>query len=320
MTKLHNLGDYAAIARSDTTQNNRSILPDVYGPVQQISRFLPYQSYFDDTLLEKAILVQSPNEPIVRSTLQSQQTPGYAVGLHPSSQTPVAVLFNTGAQPSASQAIILKPGQIVRPHGLPPGARSGSFAGFQWGLPFGWLGGGVATILVFPTPDVDVAWPGMPEIIFHRQRMQILDQGSLLQSLAPKNWPLTFPWDSAVGNTSLAQGGAAAVAIEPTKVLFRLRLTSLANPATMRVVFQATEDFDIDSSGNPVLTPCGFIDHTWGSFTQTTGTGFLNTAYEIQSAAPEIVALGATDGGVRLFGLDASLANQYVDVVRYGRL
>lgn len=317
--KIHNLGDYAAIARSDTLENNRSILPDTGAPVQQISRIFPYQSYFSDTLLQTAILSQALNEPIVRSTLQTQQTPGYAVGLHPNSQTPVAVLFNTGGQPSASQAIIIKPGQIVRPYGLPPGSKSGSFAGFQWGLPFGWLGGGVATLLVFSSPDADIAWPGAPEVIIQRQRMQILAPAAVTAD-APLNWPIRFPWRNAFAGT-VQQAGSAAIAIEPTRVLVRLRLATLAAPATMRFVFQGTNDFDLDLNGVVVLTPASFVEHTWGSYAASGAAANLATEYPIQAVDDEIVQLGSDFGGVQLVDVSAgTLTNAYVDVVRYGRI
>src|SRR5260221_7507391 len=164
---MRSLREYNAVARSEASPQTRSILPETSAPVQQISRLFLYQSYFDSTLLQNAILEQTRNSPIVESTVQENQIPGYAIGLHPSSQTPVAIQFKLGAQPSSSQAIVLKPGQVVRPHGLPRGMNSGAFSGFRWGLPFGWLGGGVATLLVFSTPDADVSWPGTPEVIFH---------------------------------------------------------------------------------------------------------------------------------------------------------
>lgn len=316
--------EFAAVARSEAAPKITSILPETSAPVQQISRLFAYQSYFDNTLLENAILLQNRNEPIVSSTVKEEQIPGYAIGLHPSSQTPVALQFKIGGQPTSSQAIILKPGQIVRPHGLPRGMSSGAFSGFRWGLPFGWLGGGVATLLVFQTPDADVAWPGNPEVIFHRQRMKILDP-AVVTADAPYNWPVRFPWTQAFqGANAISQQGQPAIAVEPTRVLMRLRMDTLGAAAVMRVLIQASNDFDLDSAGDPVLTPVGFIDVTWGTIAGVGVTGNLNTQYPIVEIGEVIGRLGADDGGLRLIdatsGAGLPLADQYVDVVRYGRL
>ena len=46
-----------------------------------------------------------------------------------------------------------------------------AFEGFDYGLPFGWLGGGAATLVVFKTRDADVYWPGNPEIIYTKSML-----------------------------------------------------------------------------------------------------------------------------------------------------
>jgi hypothetical protein len=278
-----------------------------------------FQSYFDDTLLERAILQQLTNDPIVASTQKEEQVAGYAIGLHPASQTPVAVQFKIGGQPTSSQAITLKPGQIVRPHGLPPGMKQGSFSGFTWGLPFGWLGGGVATILVFQTPDSDVLWPGNPEVIFHRQRMLIAD-GAALPTEAPFNWPLRFPWVNAIqGTNNLNQRGQPSIAVDPTRIMMRLRLANLAAPADMRVIYQASNDFDLDEDGLAIETPVAAFDMTWGQWASF-GAGALGTQFPFQSL-PDLGWKPSADlGGVVLASQDVNLIGAFVDVVRYGRL
>ena len=264
---LSSFDAFEQVARGERSPEVRPLMPDSASPAQQISRVFTQQSYFDDALLEKAILAQKRNEPIVQSTFKEEQIPGYAIGLAPWSQTVVAIQFKIGGQPTSSQALVLKPGQIVRPHGLPRGMASGSFSGFAWGLPFGWLGGGLATIIVFQTPDADASWPGDSEVVFHRTRMRIKAPAAAPTN-ALKNWPLRFPWTQALqGANSVPQQGQPAVAItQPTQVLMRLRLTTLAAPATMRIIAHESNDFDLDSAGAVITSPSGFIDFTWPSF------------------------------------------------------
>lgn len=311
---------FAQIARSEVAAPQVvSALPETGSPVQQFSKIFTFQSYFDDVLLQKAILEQTRNDPIVQSTSSEVQMPGYAIGLHPSSQTPVAVQFKVGAQPTSSQPIILKPGQIVRPYGLPRGAASGAFSGFRWGLPFGWLGGGLATLLVFPTPDVDVSWPGSPELIFHRTRMVIVDAASLPAN-ARKNWPLRFPWTQAIqGSAGISQQGTAQIAVEPTKIIMRLRLPSLANPATMRIVLQESNDFDLDSAGAVIAAQASYIDQIWASYVASGGAGNLGAQYPLVSV-DDLIGIAADDGGICLQDMTGTLVGSFVDVVRYGRL
>lgn len=315
------LREYSAVARGAAPREQNVLIPGISSPAQQLSKLFAYQSYFDSTLLERAILTQTRNEPIVASTAAEEQIPGYAIGLHPSSQTPVAIQFKIGAQKSSSQAIILKPGQVVRPYGLPKGVSDGSFSGFVWGLPFGWLGGGQATILVFQTPDADVAWPGDSEVIFHRQRMQILAQAAL-PAAAPKNWPLRFPWLQAIrGTDSVSQQGDALISVaRPTRVIMRLRVSTLAAAATMRIIFHETNDFDLDEDGAVIANQVGFIDQTWDLFASAGAAGNLATQYPYIEIDDIISRLAADNGGIQLMAMDAALNSLYVDVVRYGRL
>lgn len=318
--KIRTLADYNMVAKSQAVQPVESVVPSSDAPVQQITKQFTYQSYFDYTLLERAILSQPTNSQIIQSTMEESQIPGYAIGLHPSSETPVAIEFRVGGQSSSSQAIILKPGQVVRPHGLPRGTESRQFSGFRWGLPFGWLGGGVATLLVFPSPDADVSWNGNKEVIFHRQRMVIYNSGALPTN-APHNWPLNFPWTQALqGSVPVSMQGQPLITVEPTKTIMRLVSPGIATPETMRIIFQGTNDFDTDSAGNVVLSPVGFVDQVWGTFTPV-GTGNLAAQFPYIVLGDTLAALGADDGGVALVDVGTgNIAGLYVDVVRYGRL
>lgn len=299
---------FAAVALGAPDTQRQSLLADIPGPAQQLSQLFDYQSYFDSTLLERALLEQRPNEQIVASTRREEQIPGYALALHPSSQTPVAVSFRVGGMPSSSGAIVLTPGQVVRPLGLPPGARNGNFSGFSWGLPYGWLGGGLATLVVLLSPDADVSWRGNPEVLFHRQRMVIANPGAFVLP-PPFNWPMRFPWTQAVaGASSQTQRSQPVVAVEPTRVLLRLR-TNLAAPADMRVLAIGSDDFD---GADLAQTPAA-IDMTWGDWT---GPG-----YQVQELPMRMGRLGADDGSVALLDMSGGdLEGVFVDVVRYGRL
>jgi len=315
--------NFSKLARGELGVPQRhTILPDTTSPGVSITQLFKYQSYYDDALLQNAILIQSQNEPIVGSTLQKSNVAGYCFGLHPSSQCPIAVQPTVGGQGASPQAVILRPGQIYRPHGK-PGEGSGNFSGLNWGIPFGWLGGGVATLYVFPSPDADAAWPGNAEVLFHRQRMQIV--GLPLPANAPKNWPLRFPWTQAArGPLPISQAGAAIISVsEPTRIEMSLRLPSLGAPANMRFIFQGTNDLDLDSLGNVILTPNRFVDYIWGTYAANGGVGNLSVNFPVKELTGEVPRLAADDGGVQLFDLDAGatgITGAFVDVARYGKI
>lgn len=304
-------------------QPRPTLLPgtaEVSGPAIVIPKLFAFQSYFDSTLLQKALISQPPNELIVKATEEEGQTGGYGVGLHPSSQTPVAIaLIGAGG---SSSVYILKPGQVFWPQGSP-------FRGYRWGLPYGWLGGGMATLYVFQTREAEVRWFGNPEIIFHRATFAVKQPTDLTSggsfNNAPKNWPLRFPWTQALqGSNSVPQQGSAAIAVEPTRVEMVLRTAgaALANPADMRILFQATNDFGLDSTGAVVLTYPVFETVTWGSYANLGTSGNLATADELLERAQGIARLAADDGGVLMVDASgaAALSGLFVDVCRYGRL
>lgn len=330
MTALANFRQHAR-GDGNPSEKDWSVLPDTHQPGVSVTQLFPFQSYYDDALLEHALLQQSKNEPIVNSLspalgagavtkMITSNVAGYCLGLHPSSQLPVAVQPLVGGQPASPQPVILKPGQIFRPHGRPYG-KKGNFSGVNWGVPFGWLGGGIATLYIFPSPDADVAWPGNPEIIFHRQRMQIVAPAALPAN-APKNWPLRFPWTQAArGATPIDQSGMATIGLEPTRVLMSLRLGSLAAASRMRILMQETNDFDLDSSGAVIATPVRFQDYVWGTYTANGGAGNLGTNYPVVEPPGPWYRIEADDGGIQLVDMSAStLTGAFVDVERFGRL
>lgn len=210
--------------------------------VTQIPVRFPYQSYFDGALLERAILNQAPGSPIVVSTLQKSQTPGVGVALHPTSESPVAIRFRGGQADSAE--VILTPGQRL---------NVGTFESFEWGLPFGWLGGGTSLLYVLHNPEAFVDFPASAPapILFQRTRIQV---GPVDGATPRINWPNAFPWDSAINGTdNNPQGGSGIVNVSPSYVMCRLR-TVLAAPTTLSFYWQGTDDIDTLDDGITIDT------------------------------------------------------------------
>ena len=335
--RVRGLSGFEAAALGIETEgavSSKSVLSGIKGvpitgeqnaPALEVTEIFPYQSYFDDTLLEKAILAQPPNEGIVPSTLGKIDLSGYAVGLHPSSETPVAVRFKTGAQQGASPVFRLKPGEVLRPHGRPGGPESsGQFSGIEWGLPQGWLGGGAANLILFRTADANVCWGDCNEIAFYRTRMAILQPAAVpVGSLAPKNWPGRFPWAFAqFGSSALNQRGRAALSLHPTRTLLRLRATSLAAPADVRILFFGADVLAQNGAVPPVtsLTDVGFMDMTWGSFAAF-GVGLGLTAQPTQMLTGQLERISCNVGGIVMMDISGGALNGlFCDVVRFGRL
>jgi len=308
-------------------------------PAYELPLLFPYQSYFSTSLGAQAILPQPANNPIVPSTQPDRpvQVAGYALGLHPSSETPVAVQFFTGAQQGASATYRLKPGEIIRPHGRPKGpGHSGQFSGFTYGLPFGWLGGGSALLVVFRTADATAQWFDHNEVIYHRVRLPIVAAASLpaTAALVP-NWPTRFPWPNAVSALSSAAGitqrGQPALAVHPTRTLMRLASVTgaaLLAPATMRIYFRiadalAQEAFGTAGEVQNNVSDTAFIDYVWGSFAQQAGAAApYATSTPMTILTGEMERLACNDGAIVLSS-DAATLNDggaLVDFVRYGRL
>ena len=315
-----NYPSYLSIAKGLQPPASPPLVAEIPAPAHITRQKFAYQSYFDSSLLEGALLTQAFTAPIVASTLTNEDVPGYAVGLHPSSEAPIAIQFKLSAQSSAGAPVILKPGQFITPAGIPPADRklAGGFVGFTYGLPFGWLGGGMVQLVVCRTPEAAVDWPGNPEVIFHRVRIPIL-QPSAVTGDARNNWPSRFPWTSA----PFVQRGAGLIAVEPTRVLVALRgLSALASPADCRLIFQGTNEFSRDSTDAVVLTGSVYEDITFPSFAHFGSSGNLVDQSPVLVLNSAIARLGADDGGLAAVDISgaALLNGAYIDVVRYGRL
>ncbi len=309
---------------------------DVKAPAYEVSNVFSYQSYFDSTLLEKALFRQNVNEPIVASTLsEAVQTNGYGLALHPSSETPVAVQFMTGAQQGASTTYRLKPGEVIRPQGTEMN-EDGSFSGFYWGLPFGWLGGGAAMLVVLRSPDSRVEWASEhAEVAYHRIRLQIVAPAALPVAAGAYsgalNWPQRFPWPAATfGTSGLSQRGQPALSIAPTRTALSLRLATVtiagANTAAMRMYWVGA-DVWAQSGPNAIskstisLADVRATDLTWNQWAQQGGAPApFNAAYQTLMLTGEAERYAANAGALVLASEDAQLQGQYVDIVRWGRL
>ena len=291
---------------------------NVDAPAVEVAAKFQYQSYFDDVLGAQAILRQAPNEQIVRSTKRTEELAGYAVGLHPSSQTPVAISFRGGQQQGSSATLRLKPGEVIRPFGSPE--APGKFSGFDWGLPFGWLGGGNALLVVFRTDDASVDWVDRSEIVFHRTRVQVLAPAAV--PTAPEfNWPTRFPWPKAAfGTQALSQSGTPVLSVNPTRIAMTLRLADLVASETMRVYLIGSDEWAELDDGTIDLTETVAYDVVWGTWASVVSANFA-AQFQTQFLPAEMFKFGANEGGVIFVDANGgALVNAYVDVVRYGVL
>lgn len=311
----------------------------VPAPAVEFPAVFDYQSYFDDALAEKALFRQQPGQAIVESTRPSEpiQQAGYGIALHPSSQTPVAVQFETGAQQGRSPTYHLKPGQVVRPQGLGPDGGAGYFTGFTWGLPFGWLGGGSATLILLRSPDAEVHWTTEhSEIVFHRIRLEILTPAELEAAggvyTGPLNWPTRFPWPFAqFGTNALTQRGQPVLAVTPTATEMSLRLATVTlgappDDGVFRIYFIGSDPWaqsgpNAQGKGSISLADVRAVDQIWGTWAQQAAAPApFNSAFQTLTLQGDAVRYAANAGAVQLASLDPQLQGEFVDIVRYGYL
>lgn len=276
--------------------------------ITQLPISFAFQSYLD-ALYESAILAQPTNELIVPSTKRTFQGRVMQIGSAGYSQAPIAVRAYGGANETG--VFILRPGQSI---------RLGSSTGIEYGLPFGWLGGGLATLVIGESEDahLDLGPSSRPEIIFHRFRTVIEASAANLPALK-RNWPLQFPWTRATfGAADADQGGNPILRVEPTRTLLRLR-SAIAADKSVSVVFRGSREFDESSVGAYALTN---LTSTFVEMTFRASTDPLLPLYP-SAMIPENFpfTLACDEGGVTLLDLgDATLTGVEVDVVRFGRL
>lgn len=316
--------------KEEPQQPTPQVLPESKAAIQVLRKLYPFQSFPASVTYQNALLTQQQNQPIVQSTIDEYTGSGYAVGLSPMSQTPVAISFSGTGSQAGSAIYILKPGMTVRPVGNIPGGVA--FTSFKYGLPFGWLGGGAAFLFVHKTPDADTGkWDTDNEILFHRLRLQIVSPAVAADPTTwASNWPTRFPWPLAVraaGAALIPQGGQAQLAMaRPGRVLMRLREPrGLLAPATMRIAFQRSTDFDAEYTAG--VLPVAFEDFEWPPWAPVLGAAFdelpvhdvglaIRRLGGDEEGAP---ASGTGSTGVRLVDLSGgTLDGVEVDILRYG--
>ena len=273
----------------------------------QIPVSFAFQSYFDSALAEAAILPQPTNQLIVPSTRREAQSKGFAVGVAGMSDTPVAFSFHGSKRDTGT--VFCRPGQIIRP---------GEFDSFEYGLPFGWLGGGRALIYIAHAPDTEMdLGPGGNELIFHRTRLKIEASAANLPTLK-RNWPLHFPWSRATsGATVSVQAGNPIIRVEPTRTLMRLRSQIAANKL-VSLVFRGSREFDEASDGTYTLTN---LTSTFVEVSFAASTDASLKPYPMAVIPENYLFLACDEGGVTALNLgDATLTDVEIDVVRFGRI
>jgi hypothetical protein len=289
------------------TRNNAAVLKSIF----------PLQSFFDNTQLHNAILTQDPGATgLIVGTPITQQVSGRIIGLHPHSQLPV---MTTMKGVEGAVTLGLTPGQVVK------GPLANGFQSVTWGLPFGWLGGGLAKLIVADEDDSMLIWPeAAHEVLLQRVRLKIVADAN--PSTSPNAWtaalPLRFPWknafryNTALPGSPIPQNGLAEFAAVPTRLVLRLRVSTLAVPTTMRVILQGIDDFDLGSDGSTIAyTDFTSFDVTWPA---ASGTSTPYPVLELRDG------VGLFRGDAMIVTLSdlgaATLTNQYVDILSYGNI
>ncbi len=278
-------------------------------PIAQYVESFLFQSYFSGGDGAGAILDSPPNEVIIPSTRKTVDVGGYGVALDPASETPVAVEFIAQGIGVAG-ALVLKPGQTVRP-GFP-------FTGLRWGLPKGWLGGGLAVLNVLRAPDADVRYVGQARpVIFHRTRLIIEDDATPLPALK-LNWPSRFPWTQAMRLGTISQKSGPVLSVRPERIVCRLNANDATTPRTFRFVFRSSFDFDLDSTG---VMNTGDEDAVWYDVTFPMNLS-LSSSRPAVELPREFAGLTLDEGGVTVLNIsgEPAFTGSSIDVVRYGSL
>jgi hypothetical protein len=343
MPVAHQRGGPLLINHAPVPPTPRNILPPreettIEGnPAVQLNRYFHIQSYCDSTALENGLVAQQNISRMIASTINVEQVRGWSVALAPWSECPVAVQFGLGrrgGQNSASNGVILAPGQAISPTGLPPGkGKGGQFDSIRFGLPFGWLGGGQATLFVLKTPDAEVSFAGLRELMFHQFRIPLVAvnpvQAGADMPAIRYNWPTRFPWPLAISyqqaspNAKVPQGGQPVMAVRQTRLVFRLLTdaNTVGSPISVRAVVRGADDLDINSTGTTVATAIGtnsiYSEFQFPANAYGPGYGLPTVVLDDGYA---VVEEGATAGGLSLITTTPLAGTTYVDVLRLGIL
>lgn len=271
--------------------------------ITQIPTTFIYQSY----LAAGRMLLQGVGNPIIDSTRRYAQTPGVGLALHPCSQSPVAVKFKGGKLDTA--VVTLTPGQKI---------ITGPFSEFEWGLPFGWLGGGTSVLYVIHNEKADVTFPSVrPVVIFHRLQLTIVNGN--VDAAPVINWPNQFPWSNAIrvsGGNNQPQPAAPIFSVDPDVALFRLNLTGFLAPVTLTLQIRNVDAFDLKSDPDQTAGYTNVNQFYDLTFNPVAGPNTPAVAW----LPAEVARLGGDSAAVSILDTAGVLAGSTVDVIRYGRI
>lgn len=301
-------------------------------PTVQIVESYAIQSFFDIagellTPQGQAVLEQPQNEPIIPSTRKESQVGGYAVGLAPWSETPICISFDLGKD-GRSAPIVLKPGHTF----IPAGEKG--FDGFDYGLPFGWLGGGRASLFVFKTKDSMIAWNGtQSEVIYHRYRTEILaGTGVGVPLVAPSyvNKPQRFPWIKEFrfvsGTTSEIQRGEGVLSMsEVTKMMLRLNFNGDISGDTAGIpnnalsfVLWGSDAFGIGADGLTAVNTDNLFHDIYFPDNLVVPVGSRNPILWLPR---EVASLASNQWGFAVYAVPGSpLIGETIDLVSWGKI
>jgi hypothetical protein len=281
------------------------------------SKNFVFQSYFDGSLHEHAILTSSPSDQIIQSTRTEETSQGYGVLNHSTSAAPITVEL---VYPGRRCSMVLRPGEMF--------ISEKKFDAVNWGLPSGWLGGGLCQLRIIQSHEDFPLATGSPEILFHRQRVAMRATTDN-PATVPPNWPIRFPWPNAVNDQNKAQGAQPLINIIPTKILLRLFTSGpIVGDPRCRLLILKTDDFDLQSDGvtyNAVNGAGTFVDFRWPSTTQSGfQIGGLTTAeFPLVTLDAEVTRIGGDNAIMVLIDIDGALAALMplsVDIERWGTL
>lgn len=275
-------------------------------PISQVVENYAIQRYIEPTT-GGYFLPQSPGSAIVKSTLQTWQSGhGYGIVNESTSMAPVAIQFYGRA---ASAAFILRPGEAIYP---------GEFDSFDYGLPFGWAGGGVVMLKVALAPNVRFEIPSArPEIPYWRVILAVEADASPLPTLK-RNWPSKFPWEHATGSAAGAnQAGVPSIHVEPSRTLLFLPTVGVnagiaPGGAYNARLFFRTDVATSDEQGSGDYS----CDVSW-----VAPAGGAIIPGLVAELPAQFDRLDLNQGGVTITSPDGSLAvADWCVAVRYGRI
>lgn len=251
-------------------------------------------------------LPQPPGNQIVPSTKKVWASgTGYGIVNESTSQSPVAIQF-VGRRGSAP--IILRPGEAIWP---------GEFDSFEYGLPFGWPGGGTVMLKVALAKDVKLdAGTTRPEIPYWRVILSVEADADPLPTLK-RNWPSAFPWQYAKGSALGAdQSGTPSIYVEPSRTLLFLPDDGVNGGLVAGTTYNARLFFRTDTTSDEMGQGDYLCDVAW--VVPAGGAIWPGVVTELPA---QFDRLNLNRGGVTITSPDATLAvDDWCVAVRYGRI